>query len=467
MNYPRIMIAAPKSGSGKTTVTCGILAALKQQNINVCSFKCGPDYIDPMFHRNVLDIPAGNLDTFFTDDITTKQLFEQEFTGDMAVIEGVMGLYDGVGGVQMQGSSYDLARVLKAPIVLVVDARGAGRSVLAEIKGFLDYDTEELIKGVILNKTSKTFANILKPLIEDELGIRFLGYVENKPDIELSSRHLGLVIPEEVGDIRQKLNKQAMLILEGVDLDAVISIAHEAPDILQNDDLTDSSVKEPDHSTDKSDQTKVRIAVARDKAFCFYYRENLELLERLGAELIYFSPIRDSHLPKDVSGLILGGGYPENYLKELSANKSLMEEIKNRLSEGMPVVAECGGFMYLTNDITDEHGESYPMAGYIDASTQWTGKLVRFGYIELDDGSRKIRGHEFHYFDTDDNGEDCVAIKPLGKRSYSCMHCKGSQFIGFPHLYYPSCPDFAKEFIEGALLFRGSRKRYAADCVRK
>lgn len=455
MNYPRIMIAAPKSGSGKTTVTCGILAALKQQNINVCSFKCGPDYIDPMFHRNVLDIPAGNLDTFFTDDITTKQLFEQEFTGDMAVIEGVMGLYDGVGGVQMQGSSYDLARVLKAPIVLVVDARGAGRSVLAEIRGFLDYDNEALIKGVILNKTSKTFANILKPLIEDELGITCLGYVENRKDIELSSRHLGLVIPEEVGDIRQKLNEQATLILEGVELDAVINIAQEAPILSQNDDMADDCKKESYQLSDNSAETKVRIAVARDKAFCFYYRENLELLERLGAELIYFSPIRDSHLPKDVSGLILGGGYPENYLKELSANKSLMEEIKNRLSKGMPAIAECGGFMYLTKEITDEHGDCYPMTGYIDASTRWTGKLVRFGYIELDDGSKKIRGHEFHYFDTDNNGEDCVAAKPSGKRSYSCMHHKGSQFIGFPHLYYPSCPDFAKEFIEGAMNWQG------------
>lgn len=455
MNYPRIMIAAPKSGSGKTTVTCGILAAFKQQNINVCSFKCGPDYIDPMFHRNVLDIPAGNLDTFFTDDFTTKQLFEQEFTGDMAVIEGVMGLYDGVGGVQMQGSSYDLARVLKAPIVLVVDARGAGRSVLAEIRGFLDYDNEALIKGVILNKTSKTFANILKPLIEDELGIRFLGYVENKPDIELSSRHLGLIIPEEVEDIRQKLNEQATLILEGVELDAVINIAQETPILSQNDDMADDCKKESYQSSYNSAQTKVRIAVARDKAFCFYYKENLELLERLGAELIYFSPIRDSHLPKDVSGLILGGGYPENYLKELSANKSLMEEIKNLLSKGMPVVAECGGFMYLTNEITDEHGDCYPMTGYIDASTRWTGKLVRFGYIELNDGSRKIRGHEFHYFDTDNNGEDCVAAKPSGKRSYYCMHHKGSQFIGFPHLYYPSCPDFAKEFIQGAMNWQG------------
>lgn len=455
MNYPRIMIAAPKSGSGKTTVTCGILAALKQQNIDVCSFKCGPDYIDPMFHRNVLDIPAGNLDTFFTDDITTKQLFEQEFAGDMAVIEGVMGLYDGVGGVQMQGSSYDLARVLKAPIVLVVDARGAGRSVLAEIRGFLDYDNEALIKGVILNKTSKSFADILKPLIEDELGIACLGYVENRQDIELSSRHLGLIIPEEVEDIRQKLNEQATLILEGVDLDAVINIAQEAPILSQNDDMADDCKKESYQSSHNSAQTKVRIAVARDKAFCFYYRENLELLERLGAELIYFSPIRDSHLPKDVSGLILGGGYPENYLKELSANHSLMEEIRDLLSEGMPAVAECGGFMYLTNDITDEHGVSYPMAGYIDASTRWTGKLVRFGYIELNDGSRKIRGHEFHYFDTDNNGEDCVAAKPSGKRPYSCMHHKGSQFIGFPHLYYPSCPDFAKEFIQGAMNWQG------------
>ena len=454
MNYPRILIAAPGSGSGKTTITCGILSALKAQNIDICSFKCGPDYIDPMFHRNVLGISSGNLDTFFTDENLTRQLFKQEFTGNMAVIEGVMGLYDGVGGVELRGSSYDLACVLKAPIVLVVDANGAGRSILAEIKGFLCYDRKNLIKGVILNRTSKSFAGVLKPLIENELGIKCLGYVEKNTDVELPGRHLGLVIPEEIENVDFKLSEVSKLITEGIDIEAIKEIAYSAEDICFEGKKAGSATS----NLNCKNSENVRIAVARDEAFCFYYRENLELLERLGAKLIFFSPIKDKHLPVDISGLILGGGYPENYLNELSMNKTLLQEIKRKIRDGLPTLAECGGFMYLTRKIADKNDESYEMAGLIDTECRWTGKLVRFGYIELEGADYKIKGHEFHYFDTDNNGDSFIATKPSGKRSYSCIHHLGCSYIGFPHLYYPSCPEFAENFIENAVRYNRKEK---------
>ncbi|MCR5415593.1 MAG: cobyrinate a,c-diamide synthase [Pseudobutyrivibrio sp.] len=454
MSYPRILIAAPNSGSGKTTVTIGLLSALKQKGLKPCSFKCGPDYIDPMFHRNVVEIPSGNLDTFFTEDQVTLDIFKREFSGDIAVIEGVMGLYDGVGGVQETGSTYDLARVLQAPIVLVVDARGAGRSVLAQLKGFLDYDKYGLIKGVILNKTSKSFAKILAPLIESELGIKFIGSVANNPDMEISSRHLGLTLPEEISDLREKIKESAALVTEGIDMDAFIDLAYSSANIKDNISMANEGANiqtDIDNYINKNKGTsKIRIAIARDLAFCFYYRENLELLEALGAKLIPFSPINDSSLPENINGLILGGGYPENYLKELSNNKAMLSAIKNAYDSGIPTMAECGGFMYLLDSITDEAGQSFSMVGAIKGTSSWQGKLVRFGYVTVDDEKLFVKGHEFHYYDTTNNGEDMTAKKPSGTRSWKCIHKNGASIVGYPHLYYMSCPQIAINFVEAA-----------------
>ena len=438
MKYPRIVIAAPKSGSGKTTITCGILRALTNSGLSLCSYKCGPDYIDPMFHRTVLGIPAGNLDTFFTDDDTTKSLFGKSFSGDMAVIEGVMGLYDGIGGVETQGSTYDLARVLKAPVVLVVDAKGTGRSVIAQLRGFLDYDEHNLIKAVILNRTSVAFGNTLGALIENELGIKFLGTIPDMKNQELSSRHLGLVMPEEVPELQDKINTLANLISENLDMESLKNIAFSACslDIIK------------DKETRKNVNTKLTLAVARDKVFCFYYRENLEMLKESGVNIVEFSPIADSKLPDNISGILLGGGYPENFLQELSTNDSMKKDIKNAIDKGIPVLAECGGFMYLSETIKNQEGEVYEMVGAINANVEWKGKLVRFGYVTIDTGELQIKGHEFHYYDTDNNGNSCVATKPVGGKSWECIHSNNGSYIGFPHLYYPSNMQFINNFVE-------------------
>ncbi len=435
MNHSRIIIAAPKSGSGKTTITCGILAALKRMGMNPCSFKCGPDYIDPMFHRTILGIPSGNLDTFFTDDETTIKLFTQEFTGNIAVVEGVMGLYDGVGGTEETGSTYDLARSLKAPVVLVVDAKGAGRSLIAQLKGFLYYDNYRLIKGVILNRTSQAFGEKLGKLIEAELGIKYLGTIPDMRDVEFSSRHLGLIMPHEISLIQDKLEKIADAVFENIKMADLKKIAESASklDIIEDN---------------KTNNIQLRMAVAYDEAFCFYYRENFEMLERAGIELVTFSPIRDKHLPENISGLLLGGGYPENFLRQLSENSSIKNEIKEAITLGMPTLAECGGFMYLLDSITDKDNRKFDMVGAISGAARFVGKLVRFGYVTIAKDDLEIRGHEFHYYDTDNNGQDCLAVKPSGNKSWQCIHTFNGGFIGFPHLYYPSNPKFVNNFVE-------------------
>ena len=297
MNYRRIMIAATKSGSGKTTITCGILRALTNSGLSLCSYKCGPDYIDPMFHRKVLGISSGNLDTFFTEEETTKKLFAENFSGDMAVIEGVMGLYDGIGGVEAQGSSYDLARVLQSPIILVIDAKGAGRSVLAMLKGFLEYDKYKLIKGVILNRTSIAFGKTLGELIEKELGVKYLGAIPDMKNQELSSRHLGLVMPQEIPELQDKLEELAEIISETLNLEELKNIANASDEL--------DIIKE--EKGVKNVNTNLALAVARDEAFCFYYRENLKMLQEDGVQLIEFSPLKDTHLPEGINGILLGG----------------------------------------------------------------------------------------------------------------------------------------------------------------
>ncbi len=495
MKQPRIVIAAPASGTGKTTVTCALLEALCRRPMDVCSFKCGPDYIDPLYHRRVIGIPSGNLDLFFTDEVKTKFLFNQEFRGSLAVIEGVMGLYDGLGGIREEASTYHLARTLNAPVILVVDARGVGRSVLAQIRGMLDYDRDNLIRGVILNRVSASFGPTLASLIEEELGIEVLGFLPNRKGQALQSRHLGLVLPGEVPALRENLGEFAAELEAHVNVNRIVEIAESAGEL---EFTEDASIPEISECASARRFDSVRIAVARDEAFCFYYRENLELLRTLGAEIIYFSPLRDRALPENIDGMLLGGGYPELHLAELSRNEGLKESIRQAADSGLPIRAECGGFMYLGAGIAaealasmpmtpeaqartgteseseraEQAGESgvpegtegenaskdskesriYPMVGLHPGVFVRKGMTSRFGYITLTSKAtgRQIRAHEFHYYDCVDGG-DCGsgyrAEKPIGGKCWDCMVEQGNILMGFPHLYYPSNPDYAKEFV--------------------
>ena len=339
MKLDRVMIAAPKSGSGKTTITCAILQTLKDMGKQVVSYKCGPDYIDPMFHQRVIGIPSKNLDTFFTGENDTRKLLLKNRTGEeIAVIEGVMGLYDGLGGVREEGSSYHLAKVTKTPIILVVDAKGMGRSVIPLIAGFLAYDTEHLIRGVILNRMSKSYYEIIKPLIEVELQILVLGYLAERQQLQIQSRHLGLHLPGEIKEIQRQLEVAAEELQKSVSIETIIQIAASA-ETIEIEKITEITEK----ITSTELITKPLIAVARDEAFCFYYEDNLLLLKEYGADIAYFSPLHDKELPEGSSGLLLGGGYPELYAKELEENTAMRKEIKAAVESGMPVVAECGG----------------------------------------------------------------------------------------------------------------------------
>lgn len=460
MKLDRVMIAAPKSGSGKTTITCAILQTLKDMGKQVVSYKCGPDYIDPMFHQRVIGIPSKNLDTFFTGENDTRKLLLKNRTGEeIAVIEGVMGLYDGLGGVREEGSSYHLAKVTKTPIILVVDAKGMGRSVIPLIAGFLAYDTEHLIRGVILNRMSKSYYEIIKPLIEAELQIRVLGYLAERQQLQIQSRHLGLHLPGEIKEIQRQLEVAAEELQKSVSIETIIQIAASA-ETIEIEKITETTEK----ITSTELITKPLIAVARDEAFCFYYEDNLLLLKEYGADIAYFSPLHDKELPEGSSGLLLGGAYPELYAKELEENTAMRKEIKAAVESGMPVVAECGGFLYLHTAIRDRDGHPYQMAGVLPAACQDTKKLVRFGYIELEEkesnflevGTR-IKGHEFHYFDSEKNGEDCIAIKPVTGRTYPCVIEKENVWMGFPHLYYPSNPSFADHFVKKAEQYLGGK----------
>lgn len=455
MKIRRVMLAAPKSGSGKTMLTCALLQTLKDRGEQVISYKCGPDYIDPMFHKKVIDIPSKNLDTFFTNEEQTKRRFLSGRTErEIAVLEGVMGLYDGLGGVRKEGSSYHLAEVTDTPVILVVDAKGMGKSILALIAGFLAYDEKKLIKGVLLNRMSKSYYQILKPLIEQELKIRVVGYFPEYKRFQIESRHLGLKMPEELPHIKEELKLLSQAFAETVSLDEIMTIAEEAGGLSQ------PGIEGVKKGTENKDMPV--IAVARDEAFCFYYEDNLQLLEEYGARLSYFSPLHDRTLPQECDGILLGGGYPELYAEELGENKTMLSQIREAISDGIPIVAECGGFMYLHEFIQDKENKKQNMTGVIPAGCHDTGKLVRFGYIEIKEKKASflpegqvIRGHEFHYFDSEKNGEDCIASKPVSGKTYPCILAGETYWMGFPHLYYPSNPAFARNFVEKAAKRKG------------
>ena len=460
MNKGRVIIAAPKSGSGKTSVTIALLENLKKRNVKVCSFKCGPDYIDPLFHKSVLGIPSFNLDTFFTDEKTTREIFEIHSSDyDFAVMEGVMGLFDGLGGIREEGSSYHLARVTNTPIILVLDAKGTCKSILPMIAGFKAYDKEDLIKGVILNRTSESVFNIVAPLIEKELSIKALGFIPEKKDAIIPSRHLGLFTPDDEEKVKNVIEILSAEFEKNVSFEKIEEIAARK----EWKNFHDST--KPFLEIDSKKTGTCTIAVSKDEAFCFIYEDNIRLLRENGANIVYFSPLHDEAVPKDADAILLTGGYPEEYLEILSKNKSMMDSIKELHGKNIPIVAECGGFMYLHKSIEDRDKERYETVGIIDANCVFTGKSVRFGYIEIKEkkafflNGEAIKGHEFHYYDSERNGDSCIVTKPVSGKQYESIIENEHMFVGFPHLYYPSNPSFAKNFVKKAVDFKNKRQR--------
>ena len=441
---PRIVLAGTGSGSGKTTIICALLQALKNREISCGAFKCGPDYIDPMFHRNIIGAESSNLDLFFFDDDTVKQLiYEHGKQRKINIIEGVMGFYDGMSLSSEKTSTYDVARVTDSPVVLIVNGKGAALSVLATIHGFLTFLPDSHIRGVILNHVSAmTYQGLKKEILRRFEGkVLPLGFLPEMKGVTLESRHLGLVTADEVTDLKEKMQLLAQQAETSLDIDGILALAEETPEII----FEEKKVPEK--------KEEVRIAVAQDTAFCFYYEDSLDVLRKMGAKIVPFSPLKDKELPENIQGLYLGGGYPELHTKELSENESMKKAIKEALERGLPCIAECGGFMYLTEEIAGEK-----MVGFLPGKSYNTGKLTRFGYVTLTSETdnmlalqgEQITGHEFHYWDSDFTGDGFTAEKTSGK-TWDCVFATDTLYAGYPHFHFLANPAFAQHFYEACL----------------
>ena len=439
INPNRLLISGTSSGSGKTTITCGILQALKNRQIKVSSFKCGPDYIDPMFHKRVLNLESNNLDSFFCDEKTLINILH-DYSLDISIIEGVMGFYDGSGEEGLTGSTYELANTLKTNTVLIVNCKGISTSIIPIIKGFVNYK-KNYIKGIILNNITKNTYDKIKILFEKEFqDLILLGFVPKlEADLILESRHLGLKTAYEIKNLQDKMDKLANIIEENINLDLLIDLAK------QNIELEYQKIE-----IEKI--ANVKIGIAYDEAFNFYYNTNLDLLKKMGAELIYFSPLHDQRLPKAIDALYLGGGYPELYKDELSNNQEMIKDIYQFIKNNGVVIAECGGFMYLNKMIEDK-----PMVNIFDSIALNQHKLVRFGYLKLKSKEDNlilkkgeiIKAHEFHYYDVENAGNSFEGIKNNGK-IYDCGFATEYMYAGFPHLYFYSNLETVKRIIRKA-----------------
>ncbi len=448
---PRVLLAGTGSGCGKTTAACAVLQALADRGKRLGAFKSGPDYIDPMFHSRIIGAKSANLDPFFFDRNTMRYLLAKN-SGEVSVIEGAMGFYDGAGLATAQASSWETACMTDTPVVLVVPARGAALSVLAVIAGFLEFQPDSHIRGVILNRCTA----MAYPALAGEIRRRFagrvepLGFLPELPACTLESRHLGLVTAGEVENLREKTGILARQAEETVDLGGLLALAENAPP------LSYEPVTLPEREP-------VRIAVARDRAFCFYYEDSLDALREMGGEMVDFSPIDGEGLPENVQGLYLGGGYPELWAKQLSGNGKMRRSIREALESGLPCIAECGGFMYLTEQIG-----AWPMVGFLPGKCRDNGKLTRFGYVTLQAkkdnllcrAGEEIRGHEFHHWDTEHPGGDYTARKPNG-RAWECVVAAERLYAGYPHFHFYANLRFAERFYEACVK---EKKRHAGNC---
>ena len=431
----QFLLAAPRSGSGKTTMTCALLMALKRRGYTPCAFKSGPDYIDPMFHRAVLGVESRNLDLFFSAPETVRTLYARGAAGHgAAVCEGAMGFYDGLGGVSDRASAWHLADTLDLPVLLVVEPKGQSLTLAAELKGLDSFRTPSHIAGILLNNCTARMYALLAPMLEKETGLPVLGFLPKLPEAVIGSRHLGLYTAAEVENLQQKLALLADAAEEHIDWPRLLALCEKEPPALPVPPETPPA--------------RVRIAVAQDEAFCFTYAETLEAFRDAGAEVVFFSPLRDTALPENIGGLYLPGGYPELHAKELSKNTSLLREIKQKIESGLPTAAECGGFLYLGQSLTDAEGQSWPMAGVLPGEAKDAGRLVRFGYAALsaDSDSMLFRAgesfpiHEFHHWDSTANGTALAAKKPVGGAEWRCGFVNEHFYAGFPHLYWAGTP---------------------------
>ncbi len=444
---PRVVIAAPSSGSGKSTIASGLMAALAKTDV-VQGYKVGPDYIDPGYHSLASGRISRNLDTWMLPEYEVKASFGRGVQGaDIAVVEGVMGLYDGYDGETERGSTAELAKMIGAPVLLVINAAKMARSAGAVALGYRDFDPELNLAGVICNNVgSEKHALWVRQAIEGK-GIKVLGCMPRSSSLHIPERHLGLhTAVERTAEVEAFLSQAAELVSTHIDLGQVWEIARKAAPVDTPDDRLAPS------------QAVTRIAVARDAAFCFYYEDNFDLLRAAGAEIVFFSPLHDAGLPEGVSGLYLGGGYPELYAARLVENGEMMASLRQAIAAGLPTYAECGGLMYLTGSITDLEEQVYPMLGILPGRAQMVGRLT-MGYREvhavqdslLFGAGDTFRGHEFHYSDWLERPEDVPYAYTVQSRLRQEVHWegyrRGNLLASYIHVHFGTRPELAENFV--------------------
>ena len=444
------VVAGTHSGVGKTTVSLAIMSALRQRGLKIQPFKIGPDFIDPGLHTKVCGVPSYNLDGWMLSQNYNRQSFRNNLHGkDVAVIEGMMGLYDGRSGATDEGSTADMAKLLGLPVILIIDASAMARSVAAMALGYRLFDRKSNVIGVIFNRIAGTaHLNYLREAMTSLPTLECFGGIPIRSDINIPERHLGLTVAEEGSLHKRMINQLARLIEEHIDLNRLL-------------EKTQSKIIAPDIETNKRAAAvkNTLIAVASDKAFCFYYPDNLQLIEKAGAKLKRFSPMTDPNLPAGIKGIYLGGGYPELFAKQLSQNRTMRAAIRHFVEAGGPVYAECGGLMYLTETLTDCARRRYPMVGVYPFKTRVLPRLKALGYREVViakqtfiKAQEKIKGHEFHYselcgFVPGKKIQTAYYMEGPGKtkisEGYHYKNCLGS----YVHLHFGSNPEFARGFV--------------------
>lgn len=442
------MIAGTGSGVGKTTITIGLMAAFAKRGYTVQGFKCGPDYIDPSYHTAVTNRASRNLDSWMLKKEVVKEIFLNGSEGaDLSIIEGVMGFYDGKDPLSNVGSTADISIITNSPVILVVNCASMARSAAAIVKGFQALSKEVNIVGVIANRVgSEGHYKLVKAAIEQECQVPVVGYLRRDEHLTIPERHLGLIPSIERGELDSFFQSLGEMVSETIDLNKIYELA-DAPLIEIN--------HEPIFK--KAAQKHIRIAVAKDQAFHFYYPENLELLSAYGAELVFFSPLKGEKVPKNVHGLYIGGGFPEEFAEKLAKNAEVKSSIKKAIEDGMPTLAECGGFMYLTETIETTEGKQYEMVGAIRGKVRIHNKLAAIGYREVrgEKGNYLLpsgfaaKGHEFHYstYEAEKDLPFAYDIKGLRKEQKEGVRL-GNLVAGYTHIHFASCPELVHNWVK-------------------
>ncbi len=436
----QVIIAGVSSGVGKTTISIGIMRALMKRGRTVIPFKTGPDYIDTGFHHAATGRASINLDLWMTGEANTEFIYDMHKNeGEFAVIEGVMGLYDGLGDEKSTGSTAHLARVLHVPVILIIDGSNMAASAAAVVLGFKEYDRDITISGIIVNNVSSEFHfRMIEEAITRTTGIPCLGYLPKNAKLSIPSRYLGLMQEEEIENIDSLMDEAASFIEKHIDLDFLEKVSEgyeEEPRKIHIDP------RAPLENICRG----LKLGLARDDAFSFYYEDNIRLIEYMGFEIIPFSPLHDSSLPDDLDAIYLGGGYPELYGEKLSGNRTFLDSIKAALDRGIPTYAECGGYMYLMEGIEDAEGKYHKMAGFFDGCSKMTKSLQRFGYAEVQTKSGiNLKGHEFHHSRWTGPIETSLSLslskpKELGNHiSWACGQRKGNVHGAYVHIHFYS-----------------------------